>query len=258
MAFENILRAVEDGVATVTVNRPDKLNALNAATIAELDACFAELAADDSVRVAIVTGAGEKAFSAGADIMEFRTGGGTREALKAFGERVRADQVWKPVIAAINGFCLGGGMELAMTCDIRIAAEHARFGQPEVNIGFMPGGGGTQRLPRFVPRAIASEMLLTGEMIDAQEAYRIGLVNKVVPVGTVVREAKRWAKVLSMWSAIPMAAILTAVNEGLEAETMEKAVLIEAQNFAALQASDDMQEGLSAFLEKRRPKFQDK
>ena len=164
----------------------------------------------------------------------------------------------KPVIAAINGrACLGGGMELAMSCHIRIAEDSVQFGQPEIKLGIMPGWGGTQRLPRLVGKGVALEIILTGDSIKAQEAYRIGLINKVVPVGTVVREAKRWAKVLSMWGGVALGAIIQSVNEGLEM-SLEDALVNDAKLFAQLTATEDMREGVSAFLEKRRPTFKDK
>ena len=240
--YQTVKLSIEDRAAIVTVDHPP-VNAFNSQVFDDMNAAIDEALADEQVKVIIITGAGQF-FVAGADINELL---------------FEIERSKKPVIAAINGrACLGGGNELAMACHIRLAEDSVQFGQPEIKLGLIPGWGGTQRLPRLVGKGNALELLLGGGNIKAQEAYRMGLVNKVVPVGTVVREAKRWAKVLSMWSAIPMAAILTAVNEGLEAETMKDAVEIEAQQFAALQASEDMEEGLSAFLEKRRPRFQDK
>jgi enoyl-CoA hydratase/carnithine racemase len=260
--YQTVKVSVEDRAAVLTIDHPPA-NAFNGQVLADLDAAFDEALADEQVKVIIITGAGQF-FVAGADINELKELKQDQEALLEFGRRghnllFKIERSRKPVIAAINGrFALGGGNELAMACHIRLAEDSVQFGQPEIKLGMMPGWGGTQRLPRLVGKGLALELILGGGNIKAQEAYRIGLVNKVVPVGTVVREAKRWAKVLSSWSAIPMAAILTAVNEGLEAETLENAMEIEGQQFAALQASQDMAEGLSAFLEKRRPNFQDK
>jgi enoyl-CoA hydratase/carnithine racemase len=260
--YQTVKVSIEDRAAIMTIDHPP-VNAFNSQVFNDMNAAMDEVLADEQVKVIIITGAGQF-FVAGADINELLALKDDQEALLAFGMKghellFKIERSAKPVIAAINGrACLGGGNELAMACHIRLAEDSVQFGQPEIKLGVMPGWGGTQRLPRIVGKGRALELILGGGNIKAQEAFRIGLVNKVVPVGSVVREAKRWAKVLSMWSAIPMAAVLSAVNEGLEAETMEKAVSIEAQKFAALQASDDMAEGLSAFLEKRRPKFQDK
>jgi enoyl-CoA hydratase/carnithine racemase len=254
--------SVEDRTAILTIDHPPA-NAFNSQVVADLDAAFDEATADERVKVIIITGAGQ-IFVAGADINELKELKDDQEALLEFGMNghnllFKIERSRKPVIAAINGrFALGGGNELAMACHIRLAEDSVQFGQPEIKLGVMPGWGGTQRLPRIVGKGRALEILLGGGNIKAQEAYRIGLVNKVVPVGTVVREAKRWAKALSFWSAIPMAAIIASVNKGLEAESLEKAMEVEVREFAALQASEDMAEGLTAFLEKRRPKFQDK
>lgn len=254
--------SVEDRAAILTIDHPPA-NAFNSQVLADLDAAFDEATADEQVKVIIITGAGQF-FVAGADINELKVLKDDQQALLEFGMRGHAllfkiERSSKPVIAAINGrFALGGGNELALACHIRLAEDSVQFGQPEIKLGVMPGWGGTQRLPRIVGKGRALEILLGGGNIKAQEAYRIGLVNKVVPVGTVVREAKRWAKALSNWSAIPMAAIIASVNKGLEAESLDKAMEVEVREFAALQASEDMAEGLSAFLEKRRPRFQDK
>jgi len=260
--YQTVKLSIEDRAAIVTIDHPPA-NAFNSQVLDDMNAALDEALADDQVKVIIITGAGQF-FVAGADINELKALKDDQEALFAFGMKghnlfFKIERSKKPVIAAINGrACLGGGNEMAMACHIRLAEDSVQFGQPEIKLGLMPGWGGTQRLPRLVGKGNALELILGGGNIKAQEAYRIGLVNKVVPVGTVVREAKRWAKVLSMWSAVPMAAILAAVNDGLEAESLEDAVKIEVQQFAALQASQDMAEGLSAFLEKRRPNFQDK
>lgn len=260
--YQTVKLSIEDRAAIITIDHPPA-NAFNSQVLADLEAAFDEATADEQAKVIIITGAGQF-FVAGADINELRALKDDQDALLEFGRKghnllFKIERSKKPVIAAINGrFALGGGNELAMACHIRLAEDSVQFGQPEIKLGMMPGWGGTQRLPRLVGKGPALEMILGGGNIKAQEAYRLGLVNKVVPVGTVVREAKRWARALSNWSAIPMAAIITAVNEGLEKETLEEAMEVETLSFASLQASEDMAEGLSAFLEKRRPKFQDK
>ncbi len=260
--YQTVKLSIEDRAAIITIDHPPA-NAFNSQVLADLEAAFDEATADEQVKVIIITGAGQL-FVAGADINEIKELQESHEALLEFGRKghnllFKIERSRKPVIAAINGrFCLGGGNELAMACHIRLTEDSVQFGQPEIKLGMMPGWGGTQRLPRLVGKGQALELILGGGNIKAQEAYRIGLVNKVVPVGTVVREAKRWAKALSIWSAVPMAAIITAVNEGLEEENLEKAMEIEGQQFVALRASADMAEGLSAFLEKRRPQFEDK
>jgi enoyl-CoA hydratase/carnithine racemase len=258
--YQNIKMTIEDRTAILTIDHPPA-NAFDTQTVQDLNAAFDESTANEQVKVIVITGAGQF-FVAGADINEIK-------ALKGYDEAyavVRAGQQLfakienskKPVIAAINGrACLGGGNELAMACHIRIAEDSVQFGQPEIKLGIMPGWGGTQRLPRLVGKGRALEIILGGGNIKAQEAYSIGLVNKVVPVGTVIREAKRWAKVLSMWGAVAMGAIIQSVNEGLDM-TLEDGVENEARLFATLAETEDMREGVSAFLEKRRPKFQDR
>ena len=258
--YQNIKLSVEARTAIITIDHPPA-NAFDAQTVTELDAAFNECLENPQVKVIIITGAGQF-FVAGADINEINKLQSYDDAYRV----VRAGQELfnkierspKPVIAAINGrACLGGGNELAMACHIRLAEDSVQFGQPEIKLGIMPGWGGTQRLPRLVGKGRALELILGGGNIKAQEAYRIGLVNKVVPVGSVVREAKRWARVLSMWGAIAMSSIIQAVNEGLDMP-LEAAIEKEAQLFAKLAETEDMREGVTAFLEKRRPKFQDK
>ncbi len=260
--YQTVKMSIEDCTAILTIDNPPA-NAFNRQQLADLDAAFDEAVANEQVKVIIITAAGQF-FVAGADINEIFAVKDNTEAAHAFLKKgqnlfLKIERCKKPVIAALNGrVALGGGNELAMACHIRIAEDAVQFGQPEIKLGIIPGWGGTQRLPRLVGTGRALEILLTGDNIKAQEAYRIGLVNKVVPVGTVVREAKRYAKVLSMWSALPMAAILNAVYEGLAEDDMGKAMDVEAQQFVALQGSADMTEGLTAFREKRRPRFQDK
>ena len=250
--YQFVKVAIEEHTAILTIDHPPA-NAFNAQTVMDLEAAFAEVTEDPGVKTIIITGAGQF-FVAGADINEIAALQSPDEARSVV---VRGQQLFsrieacpKPVIAAINGrVCLGGGNELAMACHIRIAEDGVRFGQPEINLGIIPGWGGTQRLPRFVGRAKALEMILTGDMINAQEARRIGLVNSVVPVGEVVKAAKDLARKLNAKSAVAMAAALHAVCKGLE---------IEAGEFARLCASEDMREGVNAFLQKRQPKFQDR
>ena len=260
--YQYVHLSVEDRTVILTIDHPPA-NALNSQVLTELEAAFDEATANDQVKVIIITGAGQF-FVAGADINEINAVKDDPEAAMALLRKgqnlfMKIERSKKPVIAAINGrFALGGGNELAMACHIRIAEDSVQFGQPEIRLGIMPGWGGTQRLPRLVGKGKALELLLTGDNIKAQEAYRLGLVNKVVPVGSVVREAKRMARVISTWSALPIGAILTAVNEGLQEEELEEALEIEMRQFATLQGSEDMVEGLQAFLEKRRPQFKDR
>jgi enoyl-CoA hydratase/carnithine racemase len=258
--YQNIMISIEDRAAILTIDHPPA-NALDTKTVQELAAAFDEVTGDDQVKVIIITGAGQF-FGAGADINEIVELKSYEQAY----EIIRMGQEFfmsierskKPVIAAINGrFCLGGLNELAMACHIRLAEDSVQFGQPEIKLGIMPGFGGTQRLARLVGKGRALEIMLGGGNIKAQEAYRIGLVNKVVPVGSVVREARRWAKALSMWGGIAMASILQATSEGLDM-SLEEGMQREAEIFAKLTETEDMYEGLAAFLEKRRPKFQDK
>jgi enoyl-CoA hydratase len=241
-------------VAVVTVNRPDKLNALNAATVAELDRAMATLQADETVRAVVLTGAGPKAFVAGADINELAVLSPTAgKEHAAAGQRVfdRIETLGKPVIAAINGFALGGGCELALACTLRIAADTARLGQPEVNLGIMPGYGGSQRLPRLVGRGVALEILLGGEMIPAARAYEIGLVNRVVPAADLMTEALTWGRALAGRAPIAVRYILEAVQRGSEMPLAE-AQHLEATLFGLIASTADMREGTRAFLEKRR------
>lgn len=258
--YQFVKVSFEDRAAILTIDHPPA-NAFDRQTMLDLDAAFDEVTTNEQVKVIIITGAGQF-FVAGADINEINALKGYDDAY----EVVRAGQILfskierskKPVIAAINGrACLGGGNELAMACHIRIAEDSVQFGQPEIKLGIMPGWGGTQRLPRLIGKGNALELILTGNNIKAQEAYRLGLVNKVVPVGTVVREALRWARVLSMWGGVAMAAILQAVNEGLEM-SLEEGLKHEADLFAKLTATEDMREGVAAFLEKRKPSFKDR
>jgi enoyl-CoA hydratase len=256
MSYSMLTVAVSERIATLTVNRPDKLNALNDATIGELGEAIAELRTRDDVGGVILTGAG-RAFIAGADIAELT--GRDAVALKTLaqrGQRVfsRFETSPKPVIAAINGFALGGGCELAMACHVRLASESAKFGQPEVKLGLIPGYGGTQRLPRLVGKGRALQLLLTGEMIDAQEALRIGLVNRVVAADQLLPTATAMLKQMLANAPLALAGCIEAVNRGLDG-TLDDALALEATHFGLLGASQDMVEGTRAFLEKRPPQF---
>lgn len=256
MAYENLAVAVDDRVATLIVNRPDKLNALNAATIGELERAIDELRARPDVAGILVTGA-QRAFVAGADISELAGQSPADARLRAQrGQAVflRFETSPKPVIAAVNGFALGGGCELAMACHVRIASEAAKFGQPEVKLGLIPGYGGTQRLPRLVGRGRALQLLLTGELIDAQEAWRIGLVNRVVPAGELLSAAMTMMRQMLANGPLALARCIQAVNEGA-ALPLGDALALEAVAFSELAGTADMKEGTAAFLEKRPPQF---
>jgi enoyl-CoA hydratase len=260
MAYQNLLVETREGITFVTVNRPDKLNALNDATVAEIDAAFAAVAADPAVRGVILTGAGEKAFVAGADIAELATQSpvdGKERSIR--GQRVldRIERLGKPVIAAVNGFALGGGCELAMACHVRIASENAKLGTPEVKLGIMCGYAGTQRLPRLVGKGRALEMLLTGEMVDAAEALRIGLVNRVVAREKLLAEAEGLMRKMLANGPVSLRFTLEAVNDGLETG-FDEAERQEATLFGLICTTEDMKEGTKAFLEKRPARFQGK
>jgi enoyl-CoA hydratase len=244
--------------AYVTVNRPKVLNALNKATWADLRTAFEDARDDAAVRGVILTGAGDKAFIAGADISELaRVTAFEAEQSSRFGQEVLdlIEDLGKPVIAAVNGFALGGGCETAMACTIRIAAEHAEFGQPEVKLGLVPGGGGTQRLPRLVGKGRALQLILSGGMISAQEAYRIGLVNEIVPATDLITRAEAILKQISANAPIAVKFALEVTNKGLETSQSE-GLLLEASYFGLCAATEDKKEGTSAFLEKRAPQFQ--
>jgi enoyl-CoA hydratase len=257
MTSTTLLLDIQDGIATITVNRPDKLNALNGTVIRELGEAAAALEADASVRGIILTGAGPKAFVAGADISELASQtplDGKARSLAGQAVFRRFEAMRKPVVAAINGFCLGGGCELAMACHIRIASESAKFGQPEVKLGIGPGYGATVRLPRLVGRGRAIQLLLTGEMIDAQEAWRIGLVNRVVAAAALEAEARSLLLTILDQGPLAVAAVLEAVDAGYEMPGPE-ALLLEANHFGLLSSTADMREGMTAFLAKRKAAF---
>jgi enoyl-CoA hydratase len=249
-----------EGIARVTINRPDKLNALNAIVIAELGDAVTRIETDPAIRGVIVTGTGSKAFVAGADINELTeqgVTGGQKRALAGQAVFRRLERCGKPVVAAVNGFALGGGCELAMACHLRIASENAKFGQPEVKLGIAPGYGGTVRLPRLVGRARALELLLTGDMIDAETARQIGLVNRVVPADRLMAEADSLLRAILANGPLAIRACLEAVDMGSDM-TLDQALLLEAGYFGLLSATEDMREGTKAFVEKRKPGFKGK
>lgn len=254
MTFDNLLVEQADAVALLTINRPRVLNALNTPTLEELALALQACQRDASIRAVILTGAGEKAFVAGADINELAalTPAAGKEHARA-GQRVLdlVEQLGKPVIAAVNGFALGGGCELAMACTLRIAADTARFGQPEINLGIVPGYAGSQRLPRLVGRGRALELLLTGEMISAQRAYEIGLVNRVVPAADLLPEARRLAAGLAAKAPVAVRYILEAVHAGLDMP-LAQAQALETALFGTIASTEDAREGTRAFLEKRQ------
>jgi enoyl-CoA hydratase len=256
MSYETITYAVADRIATITINRPDKLNALNARVIAELGMAIDAAIAAPEVGGVILTGAG-RAFIAGADIAELEQHGAmaTKE-LSQRGQRIfrRFETSPKPTIAAINGFSLGGGCELAMCCHIRIASDAAKFGQPEVKLGLVPGYGGTQRLPRLIGKGRAMQLLMTGEIIDAQEAYRIGLVNRVVPAAELIGVTTAMLKTILTNSPLAVAHCVELVDRGYDI-TLEEALTMESTAFGLLASTEDKREGTRAFLEKRAANF---
>ncbi len=256
--FENVLYDKRAGIAYVTVNRPKALNALDTPTWTDLRSAFEDARDDVDVRGVILTGAGDRAFIAGADISELaHVTAYEAQQSSRFGQGVLdlIENLGKPVIAAINGFALGGGCETAMACTIRIAVEAAKFGQPEVKLGLLPGGGGTQRLPRLVGKGHALQLILTGEMISAQEAYRIGLVNEIVPAAELIARAEAILKTIASNAPIAVRLSLEAANKGAETSQSE-GQLLEASYFGLCAATEDKKEGTSAFLEKRAPRFQ--
>jgi enoyl-CoA hydratase len=258
MTYSTLLFEIRDGIAIATINRPDKLNALNAEVIAELGDLAARVEREPGIQGLILTGSGPKAFVAGADIGEIAEQGPVDGKARALaGQRVfrSLEQCGKPVIAAVNGFALGGGCELAMACHLRVASEGARFGQPEVKLGIGPGYGGTVRLPRLVGRGRALELLLTGQMIDAQEAHRIGLVNRVVPADRLLAECEQLMRTILENGPLAIRACIEAVDHGLDMGA-DEALLLEANLFGLLSGTADMREGTAAFTGKRKPRFQ--
>jgi enoyl-CoA hydratase len=260
MEFKNVLCQKEDRIAVITINRPKVLNSLNDETVSELYQCLREISKDGEARVIIITGAGETAFVAGADIGELKQCdalSGYRKSINGHRLLQHIENMEQVVIAAINGFALGGGCELAIACDIRIASENAKLGQPEVNLGLIPGYGGTQRLARLVGRGKAKELIFTGDMIDAQEALRIGLVEKVVPQSELLKTAREMASKIISKGPLAIKAAKRAINLGLDVD-LRSGCEYEASEFSAICASEDKAEGTAAFLEKRKPSFKGK
>ncbi len=258
--WQNIRTEVADKIVVLTIDHPP-VNSFNTQVVTELDQAIDELLADDEVKAIVITGGGTNAFVAGADIPEIlklldQPGGLKMASKQGQGLLLKIEKATKPVIAAIHGFCLGGGLELAMACHVRICSDRARLGQPEINLGIIPGWGGTQRLARLAGKGKAIELILTGDMITAQEAYRLGLVNKVVPAGAVLKEARGLARKIVSKSKFPIAATLRAITDGL-AVTIEEGMQVEKNQFIGLAPTEDIREGVSAFLEKRQPQFKD-
>jgi enoyl-CoA hydratase/carnithine racemase len=260
MTYENILLEKKNSIAYVTVNRPKVLNALNMATMGELGTAFQEIKQDASIRAAILTGAGEKAFVAGADIGELTKQDSVSG--KEYAHRGQAvldfiENLGKPVIACINGFALGGGCELALACTMRLASDNAKLGQPEVKLGIIPGYGGTQRLPRLVGKGLAMQMVLGGEVITAADAYRIGLVNEVTPAAELIPRAEAIAAKIIANAPLAVQYAMEAVNKGMEM-TLAEGLFLEASLFGVCCATEDKKEGTAAFLEKRVAQFKGK
>lgn len=258
MEYTNLLLEHHGKVAILTINRPKALNALNSDTLTELSTALDELGRDSSVKVVIITGSGEKAFIAGADISQMKDFNALEG--RRFGQLGQAtfrklELLPQPVIAAVNGFALGGGCELAMACDIRLASGNAKFGQPEVTLGLTAGFGGTQRLPRLVGTGLASELLFTGDIIDAQEAYRIGLVNRVYPLETLMEEAQKLAQRIAGRAPVAVQLTKSAIQRGINLD-LDSAQAYEAEVFGLTFSTSDQTEGCTAFVEKRKPAFE--
>jgi enoyl-CoA hydratase len=260
MGFQTIELHIEGGVATITLNRPKALNALNLAMVAELGRAVHQVRDDPTVRVVVITGAGDKAFAAGADITEFKAMSPvdawmfTQQMQRVY---LEIERLPKPVIAAVNGYALGGGCELMMACDIVYAADRAKIGQPEINLGIIPGAGGTQRLSRLIGKQRAKELVLTGDMIGAQEAWNLGLLNKVLPPDQLMPEVKKLAEKLAAKGAVALKAAKEAIEEGYDIE-LGRAIANEGKLFGLCFGTEDKVEGVNAFLEKRPPQFKGK
>lgn len=260
MEFQNIILEKEDYLAILTINRPKALNALNGDTLLEIEAAIKDVKADPAIKVMIVTGSGDKSFVAGADItFMLPLSPAEGRFFSDVGEKVfrQFELMEKPVIAAVNGFALGGGCELAMSCDIRLAAENALFGQPEVGLGIIPGFGGTQRLPRLIGEGRAKELTYTADTINAQEAYRIGLVNHVYPLDQLMDEAKKMAKKIASKGPLAVGYSKFAIGKGMQVD-IDTAMSIESDMFGMSCATEDKFEGMTAFVEKRKPAFKGK
>lgn len=260
MTFKNLLTKIEDNLGWIIVNRPDKLNALNGETIKELQEAFLSFQEDPEVKAVLLTGSGEKAFVAGADITELARldqPGGKDYVLKGQELTQIIENFPKPVIAAVNGYALGGGTEIALACHIRIASDNAKMGQPEVKLGIIPGYGGTQRLARLVGKGQAMELILSGRIIDAAAAQRIGLVNRIVPQADLLSTCKDLAREIIANAPLALGCAIAAINKGLD-KTLEEGLLLEADLFGQACATEDSKEGTQAFIEKRKPNFQGK
>jgi enoyl-CoA hydratase len=258
MEFKNTIYEKSEGTATVTINRPEVLNALNEDTILEILSRLEDAKKDKAIRVIVITGAGERAFSAGADIKMIRDMDSSKARdVSRLGHKLcdKIEKLGKPVIAAINGYALGGGLELAMACDIRIASENARLGQTEINLGLVPGWGGTQRLPRFVGKAVAKEMVFMGKIIDAKTAERLGLVNAVVPPDQLRSVVRELAKQIAGKPPVSIKLVKELINSSLET-SLKVGEISEAKAFSIVASTEDFKEGVAAFLEKRKPKFE--
>jgi enoyl-CoA hydratase len=257
MEFENTLYEKSEGMATITINRPKALNALNKQAVQEISARLDEAEEDDAVKVIVITGAGDKGFCVGLDLKAVKGISAVNGMnLSLLGQKLtkKIEELKKPVIAAINGYALGGGLELAMSCDLRIASENARLGQTELNVGLIPGWGGTQRLPRLVGRGTAKELILTGKMIDAKTAQPLGLLNKVVPPDKLKSAVKELANELMTKPPVGLQLAKQLVNSSIETD-LTKGLVQEAQAFGVLASTEDFDEGIAAFTEKRKPKF---
>ena len=257
MSYEYMLFEVQEDIALVTFNRPEAMNALSPAVVREFSDILDRIAADASISAVVVTGAGEKAFVAGADIKEMMNQNPLEARnFSAMGQAavLKLEALPCPVVAAVNGFCLGGGCEIAMGCDFIYASEKAKFGQPEINLGIIPGFGGTQRLPRLIGKNLAKELCLTGEMIGAEQALSVGLVNKVFPPESLMEEVMKTAGVIASKSKLAVRAVKNVVDRGVQVE-LRTGLALETETFGAIRSSADAQEGLSAFAEKRKPDF---
>jgi enoyl-CoA hydratase len=260
MGFENTLYEKEDGIATITINRPEALNALNKQAVQEISARLDEAEEDETVKVIVITGAGDKGFCVGLDLKAVRGISAVDGMnLSLLGQKLtkKIEELRKPVIAAINGYALGGGLEMAMSCDLRIASENARMGQTELNVGLIPGWGGTQRLPRLVGRAMAKELIFTGKMIDAKTAKQLGLLNEVVPPDELKSAVKKFAAELITKPPVGLQLAKQLINSSIETD-LTKGLIQEAQAFGVLASTEDFDEGVAAFIEKRKPKFKGK